>query len=215
LIKEEDVAMLRELCSLSSSLIKQHDGHSPALLVVYELLQEVFDVHGPAIDEATQKLLNSAYDAQSLTPVEEVGQIVETMMSSAIDNAKSSLGSAWNRPKEQGQGQTPFESKTKTEPELRTTAPEALTKIYSLMETCSRRSPIFLTHLPSSPGMDRDVDLLLRCAVASAVSSLVDDDVEICRHAMLFLKSSVRTTKLCLIYCKPLRSLTRPSTPPR
>lgn len=183
--------MLGALCSFTSSLIGQQDGNSPALLVVFEFGQEFMQIHGKAIDLKTQILLNTSNDSRSFTPEEKVAALIETLVLSPIHMAKSSLGSAWNRPKEQGQGQISFEVRSKPRPDQRTTSPEALTHIYSLLETCARHSPFFLTHLPSAHGMDRDVDPLLNAAVESAVSSIVDEDVEVCRNALLFLKSTV------------------------
>lgn len=183
--------MLSALCSFSSSLIGQQNENSPALLVVLEFSQELIQIHGKAIDLKTRTMLNTSNDTRTSTPEENIAMLVEKLVLSPIHIAKSSLGSAWNRPKEQGQGQISFEVKSKPRSDQRTTSPEALTLIYSLMETCARHSPFFLTHLPSATGMDRDVDPLLSSAVESAVSSIVDEDVEVCRNALLFLKSTV------------------------
>ena len=108
-----DIAMLSALCSFSSSLIGQQNENSPALLVVLEFSQELIQIHGKAIDLKTRTMLNTSNDTRTSTPEENIAMLVEKLVLSPIHIAKSSLGSAWNRPKEQGQGQISFEVKNR------------------------------------------------------------------------------------------------------
>lgn len=175
-------------------MLPEHDSSKAPLLAVYEFLERVVDLYGNQIEAAARR----AIDESAITPpnsAQETGRLLEELLLASIQSTNGSLGTAWKRDKEQGQGQQPFESKAKPESEEKPTSTDVLAAIFTVLIAASKQCPTFLVYLPATSGGDRDNDRLITRAVESSVASLVQADFDVARTAILFLKSTVRTNK--------------------
>jgi len=187
---EDAVGFVRELFSLSSSMIPDTNTSKAPLLAVYEFVERVIDLHGSKI-EATARVLAGNATAVSSTTAHEVGKQLEDTILSSVLSTKGSLGTAWTRDKEQGQGQSAFESKCKPVAEEKPTDPDSLAAIFTMLTSAAENCPTFLVYLPATEGGDRDNDKLISRAIESSVAVLVEPDFELARTAILFLISVV------------------------
>jgi hypothetical protein len=72
---------------------------------------------------------------------------------------------------------------------------DALSAVFSLLQTCAKWCPVFLLHLPVAQGLDCHEDLLVRHAVESAVACLLEMNEATSKRAMEFLESTVLLTQ--------------------
>uniref|UniRef100_A0A7S1VM81 Uncharacterized protein n=1 Tax=Grammatophora oceanica TaxID=210454 RepID=A0A7S1VM81_9STRA len=193
----EDIGVLREVSTLASIIVNTSSGNQDeALSAVLDVISQVIAVHGASIDNAINTILDNNGVSQSSIS-EDAGRCIESLLLKTIGATKDKLGAAWTRPKEQGQGQTAVESKSRgSSGELslqdqKPTSTSALSSIFNVLETIARCCPAFLTHLPAASGKDQETDRLLHRAMESAISSVTETDVDLVRNALLFLKSTV------------------------
>jgi len=159
-----------------------------SLLAVYQFLEHCFGMYGEKVEAVTRHILDGT--SQNSDPhVKETGQLLETLLLNSIEVTKSTLGTAWIRDKEQGQGQPAYESKSEPVPEQRATSTEELSGIFSVLAACAKKCPAFLIHLPAADGVEPENDRLFSRAVESAVSTLTETDFEASRSAILYLLS--------------------------
>lgn len=185
---EASVAVFKELCTLASRLISSGSNTAAAALVaVLGFLNDFVSWHGEKVEIAALCVIDNASETTANTLMTETGKLLEGLVLETIQSGKDGLGNAWNRDKEQGQGQSPFESKVEPTVEQATNV-ELLSAVFALLCECCRKCPTFLAHLPASPNADRDHDRLLNRAVESAVVSIKDPDADVARQAILFLK---------------------------
>ena len=126
----------------------------------------------------------------------EVGKCLETLLLETVAAINSMLGATWTSSQRQGQGQPAFESKSEpVNHDSRQTSNRALASMFFLLKTCAERCPVFLLHLAAAPGEDRNEDLLLRRALESAVTSLLEPEASTSKSASVFLQATVILTQ--------------------
>jgi hypothetical protein len=184
--------LLKELFILASSMIQESDRRGASTLAVYEFIERVMDVHGTAIEHAAQAGVENEETFDQSDPSLEAGRLLEDLLLSSVLNIRDSLGSAWTRDKEQGQGQLPFESKNEPQSEIKPASTELLAAVLNALNVAVNACPTFLVHLPARPCGDSESDRLLYRAVESSVAALMEPDFEAARTAILFLNSTVR-----------------------
>ena len=180
--------MLKDLTSTASSILKTANGGLVYYDAIFAFLEEFIRIYGEGVENAALATLSgSSPSADEL----EVGKMVEELMLELLGAVRDSLGSKWNEPKEQGQGQEAFESKPHFAPKADQMSQDSLARVFSLVATCMVTCPVFLFYLPAEAGLDRDDDKLLRRAIDTAVTSLNDNDQEITLKAIKFLMATV------------------------
>jgi hypothetical protein len=181
------LTLLKDLCAVSSSMLRtQHDRpvHSEA---IFEFLEDFVHTHGHKIEkalESTGSMSNNLND-------KEAARLLEDLVLGTIAATQASLGSVWASPKEQGGGQSAFESKPSPAPKPGSISDESLGGMLSLTQKGLEQCPVFFLQLPAGLGIDRGDDTLLRRAVTSAVASLNDTDPDIVLNAILLLTAMV------------------------
>jgi hypothetical protein len=171
-------------------MLPENDSNKAPLLAIYEFLERVVDLYGDQIEVAAR----CAVGDSTITPsnsAQEIGRQLEELLLASIKSTNGSLGTAWKRDKEQGQGQQPFESKAKPESEEKPTSTDVLAAIFSVLIAASKHCPTFLVYLPATASGDTDNDRLITRAIESSVTAIVEADFEVARTAILFLKSMV------------------------
>lgn len=185
------MSLLKEICSLSSSILTNSNGSKVALRPVAEFLAELTNVHGRLVEQQAVDIVNLAWDANASD--DETGKLLEGLVISLVEASRSRLGAVWMG-KQQGQGEEPYESRTAPEPEPERVPAsiEGLSGIFLVLTVCMRECPTFLIHLrlPSGGGVHQDT-LLVGRAVDSASAALVETDVETVGSALNFLDSAV------------------------
>ena len=195
------MSLLKELCSLSSSILTNSNGSKVALWPVAEFLTELINAYGRVVEQHAIDIVFLSRDTNASD--DETGKLLEGLVMSLVEASRSRLGLVWIG-KQQGQGEEPCESKTapQPEPEKSPSSIEGLSGIFSVLTACVRECPTFLIHLRVSPGGAGHQDtLLVGRAVDSACAALIETDVETVASAIVFLDSAVslRTTDVVLI----------------
>jgi hypothetical protein len=184
----EGMSLLKELCSLCSSILTNSNGSKVALQPVAEFVTELVNVHGKSIEARAIEIVNQTQDAS--TSEDETGKLLEGLVMSLVEASQSVLGAAWAG-KHQGQGQQPFESKPSPEPEKAPASMEGLSGIFSILTACVRECPTFLIHLNLPSGAGHQDTLLVGRAVDSASAALTEVEVETVASSLVFLESAV------------------------
>jgi hypothetical protein len=188
------VSFIKELFLIAASMVGTSADSNFNYQPVFDFLQSFVKVHGDSIDKDARSSLEGRTTPSNAERGREVGRCLETLLLAAIAAVNNMLGTTWTNSQRQGQGQPPFETKAQPIEDARLITNSALPGIFSLLRTCAERCPVFLLHLPASPGLDRHEDLLLRRAVESAVASLIEPDVATSKGAMEFVESIVVLT---------------------
>ena len=186
------MSLLRDLNSLVESIITAVDPESEGAFhrfdVAFQFLGSFTEVHGADVERAT---LETLVGGTRNSRAQELGRILERNLVGTVTAAQKLLGEAWTRPREQGQGQPAFEVKPPSPSKEPKVFNDALANCLSMLTVSLRVSPVFLVHLPAENGMQREKDTILRRAVDSATSALGDEEVEVVRSAVQFLKAFV------------------------
>ena len=172
------------------SISDKHFNAKPVL----DFLQTFVRVYGDAIDIDVRASLEGRAAPSSAERGMEVGKCLETLLLATIAAVDNMLGTTWTSSQRQKRGQPPFESKAEQVEDTRLTSNFALPGVFSLLRTCAEYCPVFLLHLPASAGLDRREDLLLRRAVESAVTALVESDEATSKSAMEFIEAIIALT---------------------
>jgi hypothetical protein len=162
---------------------------------VLDFLQMFVKIYGDVIDKDARATIEGRSTPSNAERGREVGKCLETLLLTTVVAINNLLGTTWTNSQRQGQGQPPFESKAEPVDDTRQTSNGALSAMFSLLRTCAERCPVFLLHLPAAPGLDRNEDLLLRRAVESAVTSLLEPEVATSKGAVEFLEATVILTQ--------------------
>jgi hypothetical protein len=207
-------ALVGNLLSLARSMAKtvHGTGHFQQL---FKFLQNFVHTYGEGIEMA------AVAELRNELPVEddrEFGRMLQGVIVHIIAAAGPSLGTAWSRPREQRQGQQPFETKASL-PRVDTVPDDSLSGVFSFTTECLMTCPVFLLHLQALLGQDeqREEDLFVRRVADSAISALNDQDPDVARCAMKVLKTIVSSFSklgpfLLLDVASRIRSLTRVRT---
>jgi hypothetical protein len=195
-----DASLLQQLTETAASMLQgsPNSERTPHIQPILDLLQVYVKVHGDVLETNARSLLDPDNNPAGVGAEwgRVVGECLEKLLLATVNAMRNSLGTTWTSPQRQGQGQPAFE--TKAEPMSHrhaTTTNECLPAIFSLLRTCAERCPYVLVHLPAGPGLDREEDTLYRRSVESAVSSLVEADVDTSQSAMEYLASTVKLTQ--------------------
>ena len=196
--------LLKELCSLASSILTNSNGSKVSLRPVVEFVTEFVNIHGSSVEKSATEIVDQSRDAND--GEDECGRLLEGLVMSLIEASRSALGAAWAR-KHQGQGQQPYESKTQPEPDVLSGSIEGLSGIFSILTACARECPVFLVHL-HLPTRDaqRDERKLVSRAVESAAAALAETDVETVGSGMSFLESAVSPLCYDALFPQPSNS---------
>lgn len=194
------MSLLKELCSLSESILTNSNGSKVALWPVAEFVTELINTYGRVVEQHAIDIVFSSRDANASD--DETGKLLEGLVMSLVEASRSRLGLVWIG-KHQGQGEEPCESQTAPQPEpQKSPSIEGLSVIFSVLTACVRECPTFLVHLHVSPGGTGHQDtLLIGRAVDAACAALIETDVETVASAIIFLDSAVslRTDDVVLI----------------
>jgi hypothetical protein len=196
-IDDLSVSFVKELCLVATSIIQSDCNGEKQLNFqpVLDFLKTFVKIHGDVIDKNAKSTLEGGSTPSNAERGREVGKCLETLLLTTVVGINNLLGSTWTSAQRQGNGQPAFESKAEPVDDKRQVSNEALSAMFSLLKTCAERCPVFLLHLPAAPGLDRDEDLLLRRAVESAVTSLLEPEVATSKGAMEFLLATVVLTQ--------------------
>jgi hypothetical protein len=166
---------------------------------IIAFLRTMAEIHGKDIDQYA--LLSLKGETRGNDEVEDrarrIGQALESVLLMTTEGVQSLLGSTWTNAQQQGNGQPAFESKSQLGDQgslFLQVSRAALAPMLSLLKTCAEHCPIFLLHLPAAKDQDRNEDLLVRRAVESAVSSILDPDVDTSTSCMDYLESTLEMT---------------------
>ena len=188
------VSFIKELCAIAASMVESISDKRFNAKPVLDFLQNFVRVYGDAIDKDVRGSLEGRAAPSSAERGMEVGKCLETLLLATIAAVDNMLGTTWTSSQRQKRGQPPFESKAEQVEDTRLTSNFALPGVFSLLRTCAEHCPVFLLHLPASAGLDRREDLLLRRAVESAVTSLVEPDEATSESAMEFIEAIIALT---------------------
>lgn len=122
----------------------------------------------------------------------ECGQIFEEYLVNTLLTCANRLGVAWNSPREQRNGEPAYERKSPPRAPGNSVSTDFLPRTLGLIDLCVRRCPCMMLKLGSH--LDTEGDPLVRRAVDSAVSVLQENNAELVRPAISFLKSVVSNT---------------------
>lgn len=184
------MSLLKELFSLSSSIMTNSNGSKVALEPVAEFVTTLVTVYGSSIEQRSIEIVNQSGDSSASE--DETGKLLEGLVMSLVEASHSVLGAAWAG-KHQGQGQEPFERKEQPEPEKTPASVEGLSGVFSVLTACIKECPTFLIHLKLPSGTSGHQDsLLVGRAVDSACAALTEMDVETVKSSLLFLDAAVR-----------------------
>lgn len=186
--------LLQELCSIASSILQKTSSGRAHFEVVFQFVDSFVKAFGEDVENVALATLGGSATHEH---GKEVSRMLEELMLRTISSVQESLGNVWTSPSEQGNGQDAFESKPlpSRKPEMKSN--ESLAAILSVLKTGLDSCPVFLLHLASPPGNDRD-DLLLGRAIDSATASLIDNDPEVTKSAIAFLTALVSPMQLFL-----------------
>jgi hypothetical protein len=187
----EAMSLLKELCSLSESILTNSNGSKVALWPVAEFVTELINTYGRVVEQHAIDIVFSSRDANASD--DETGKLLEGLVMSLVEASRSRLGLVWIG-KHQGQGEEPCESQTAPQPEPeKSPSIEGLSVIFSVLTACVRECPTFLVHLRVSPGGTGHQDtLLIGRAVDAACAALIETDVETVASAIIFLDSAIK-----------------------
>lgn len=158
-------------------------------------------LHGRAIDDYAKQSLRGENINESSTGDErssdertrQVGSALESIVLTAVEGVHDLLGPKWTNAQRQGNGQPAFESKSQpVDHGSFYVSNVALAPMLELLQTCAEHCPFFLVHLPTAKDQDRNEDLLVRRAIESAVSCILERDVSTATRGMQFLEASIR-----------------------
>jgi hypothetical protein len=182
------MALLKDLCAVSASMLKTQHGRPVHFESIFEFLEDFVHTHGYKIEkwasESTESMSVNLND-------KEAARLLEDLMLGTITATQASLGSVWTIPKEQEEGQSAFERKPSPAPKPGSISDESLGGMLSLTRKGLEQCPVFFLQLPAGRGIDRGDDILLRRAVTSAVASLNDTDPDIVLNAIMLLTAMV------------------------
>jgi hypothetical protein len=190
---------LEELCQLAISMVEYKKATTEEewnFGPVVEFIRTMTEIHGKDIDRYA--LLSLKGETTRGDEAEErarrMGQALESVLLTTTEGVQSLLGPTWTNAQRQGNGQPAFESKSQLADQgsSHQVSRAALAPMLSLLQTCAEHCPIFLLHLPAAKGQDRNEDLLVRRAVESAISSILDPDVDTSTACMAYLESNLQ-----------------------
>jgi hypothetical protein len=170
-----DVALLRELCSIASSIIQVSKPSTASLDVIFDFIDLFIESFGNYVESATIKATNT-----------DVGRLLEDIVTQTVDSVHDYLGNAWSTPSEQENGQAASESRQT--PKQRQKPTDCLAWVLSMLELGLRHCPIFFMRITSSNDAN---DQILYLATIAATASLQDEKPEVIRSSVLFLKTLV------------------------
>jgi hypothetical protein len=102
------MALLKDLCAVSASMLKTQHGRPVHFESIFEFLEDFVHTHGYKIEkwasESTESMSVNLND-------KEAARLLENLMLGTITATQASLGSVWTIPKEQEEGQSAFERK--------------------------------------------------------------------------------------------------------
>jgi hypothetical protein len=182
------LTLLKNLCNVASSMLHVQTTNPVHFGSVFEFLEDFVHTHGDKIERST---LESVQGAAVNSHDKEAAGLLESLLLGTIAATRASLGSVWTSPKEQGQGQSAFESKPPPAPKPGSVPNESLAGMFSLLQKLLGICPVFTLNLPAGPGLDSEEDRLLRRAIDSAAASLDDTDTDIIVNAIVFLTTAV------------------------
>lgn len=186
----DDFVLLKELALLGKSVISgaataNQEGTNNRFEVALHFLRFFVETFGLEIEGT---VLEQVKGSSSSGRGQELSHILEGSLVETVTAAQRYLGKTWTSPREQGQGQPPFEVKPPPVLEVENRSSDALPSTLVLLTKCLELCPTFLLRLPAELGTKREDDTVLRRAVDSATSSLSDDDLEVMRSSIRFLQ---------------------------
>lgn len=183
--------MLKELCSIAFSILKKKDsGCTAKFTPILVFLQEFIKLHGEAVD---RQIVENGKSENADDGSQDVTVVLSDLLLSAVDEfqVSSAASTSVASPKEQGQGQAAFESKSERGPKEVAGPSDELCGMFTLFQICVERCPAFFLSLPAAPDAHEGDDLLYSRAVDTAVGFLGETDTPTSLHAMSFMESLV------------------------
>ena len=187
-----DEALLKDLSTVAASIL-QTSAESAATQqteILLHFLGAIVDIYGESVVEraALAKLDGSVVDNRG----QEIGFLLEEMLAQVVSSLQDSLGIVWTGPKEQGQGQPAFESRSPPTPKSDSScSTDSLASTLNLLRKCLENCPVFLLHVPTVSGMEGEENKIIRRAVDSAANSLFADDPDLSLSSIQFLQTVV------------------------
>lgn len=180
-------SLLKELCSIALSILKKKGTGQAKFQPVVAFLTEFVKAHGESAESSTVETMKG----QNVTGTKsEVVVVMTDLLLVAVDEFQTASGTkSLTQAKEQGQGQTPFESKS--QPAENGVPGDEFYGMLGMFTTCLERCPSYFFSLPSAPGLEGQADLLYRKACEAAVGALNEPDVATAKLAMDFLDTMV------------------------
>lgn len=170
-----DIALLRELCSIASSILKVSNTSTASLDIIFGFIDLFIESYGNYVEAATIGATNA-----------DVGRLLEDIVMQTVDSVQDSLGNTWSKPSEQENGQAAFESRQAPKQKQKPT--DCLAGVLGMLELGLRHCPNFLLRITGSKDSN---DQILYLATVAATASLQDEKPEVIRSSVLFLKTLV------------------------
>lgn len=184
---------------MTTAVLKKTSSSRAHFEVAFEFVGNFVTTYGEDVEKGALATLSGSLLHDN---VRELGRLLEKLILDTVAAVQENLGNVWTSPmSEQGMGEDAFERKPSPVRKPQMKSNESLAGILCFLKKAMGVCPVFLLHLPASPGKDREDDMLLRRAVDSAVVSLNDSDPEIARNSIAFLEALVSSLCFLLINC--------------
>jgi hypothetical protein len=178
--------LLREIFSVLKSLFDAKMDSVVKFEAICSFLQVCFHKYGTILSEVSVGSHAISVENRMLS------EGIVNLLLHSLQTVRLQLSTAWIRPKEQGQGQTPFESKGPPAPHVTKASSVCLASMLSLLRVVIETCPELILELPTMPGIDKDDDSLYQRSLDSAIMSLQSFDAENVKCAIDYLLSMVR-----------------------
>jgi hypothetical protein len=189
---DQSLQLFKDLCSVASAIVRSSGDGTAGILGILGFISEVLFVHGYTIE--------ASIPSESATALaREIARHVQELFLQTIGSAKNLLGSEWNRPPEQLQGQAPIETKQPTILRQQSGPSDISIAVFQAVCRGLERCPLFMSVLPSGFEHRAGSDLMLRRVVNSALGALNDRTPEVTMQAMEVFSITVRTKTRSLL----------------
>lgn len=182
-----NLPILIELCDMASTVLRVSSApqHRSSLTPMLHFVKKVLELYGrlAELDDA-QNTLNQ------LNPQNhEIRRIIERLMTLSIDVVSTSQGKLWMRGQEQqNRGQNPVEgSPEKIHVTHKKKSLDALAALLDVFTAGIKQCPVLVVQL----GGFADDESFFQRAIAVAISTMSEKELEIARASMIFLNSVV------------------------
>jgi hypothetical protein len=182
---ENNLKLLRELCSLSTSILAQKHGTQKVhVTMVFGFICKLLATHGDVVERGTVSGVNGHTSRGNDS---DVAKLVTDALLTVVSVIEQEIPSVRDASRN---GQNGVETKEPTA-NASSMSDESLSAILTVLNQALVSCPIVLLHLSSASEGKPNVDKLFRQVISSAVSSLSGSVPELTRSSISFLMTLV------------------------